>query len=179
MWCWWCCHEPPGEFIHMPIKQHKISRKFVTVGNFCSWECMKAYALEKYGTHAGGIICMHMRSMREDKRIIRAAPPRIILKQFGGTMDIDEFRKKLDTSIRVAIPDMEHKLYQIVEQVKPATHSVGGDDSKMNSIMSSNCDDDSLRLKRTKPLKRDAKNNLENSLGLSIKKHSTLPGGGL
>lgn len=174
MWCWWCCHPPEGEFLHMPLKQDKQTRKLITIGNFCTWECMKAYALDKYGTHMGGVICMYMRTLRANRDVIRSAPPRIALKQFGGTLSIEEFRKNSSTTMRVCIPDMEHKLYSVVEQSKPETRLHTQSESKMNSIMKSQVEDDSLRIKRNKPLRREAKNNLEKSLGLSIKKNPTL-----
>lgn len=174
MWCWWCCHPPDNEFLHMPIKQHKVTNKLITVGNFCTWECMKAYAIDKYGPHMGGVICMYMRIMKGDKKVTRCAPPRISLKEFGGTLSIEEFRKHSSSTLKTCLPEMEHKLYSIVEPVKNDIQSQGQSDYKMSSIMNSQSQGDSLRLKRSKPLRRDTKNNLEKSLGLSIKQNPTL-----
>lgn len=172
--CWWCCHPPiEGTFIHMPIKQNKDTKTYTTIGNFCSWECMKAYAIDKYSTHITGIICMYMRCMRSDKGVLRCAPARNTLQCFGGPLTIEEFRKNSSTTMKSHLPGIDHKIYECVEQ-KKVQSTQGNSEDKMRSINSATCENESLRLKRTKPLKRDAKNNLEKSLGI-VKKQTTLP----
>ena len=168
--CWWCCHPPPGSFLNMPIKQKRDTRTYTTVGNFCSWECMKAYALDKYNIHTAGIICMYIRCMREERTLVKAAPSRLTLKCFGGPLTIEEFRKNSSSTIRVNLPCMDHKIYDIVEQKKQVQSNSECSENKMKYINSATCENDSLRMKRNKPLKRDTiKNNLEHSLGI-IKK---------
>lgn len=163
--CWWCCHPPPGDFLNMPIKQKKDTRTYTTVGNFCSWECMKAYALDKYNTHVSGIICMYIRCFREENTVLRTAPSRLTLQCFGGPLTITEFRKNSSSSMKQTLPEMDHKVYEFVEQKKTSTHSSSTED-KMKCINAVTCENDSLRLKRNKPLKRDTKNSLEKSLGI-------------
>lgn len=171
--CWWCCHPPSGDFLHMPIKQKKDTKTYITVGNYCSWECMKAHALEKYNTHTAGIICMYMRCMRENKSVLRSAPSRFALQCFGGPLTIDEFRKNSSTAIKMILSGIEHKIYEFVEQKKPPNATNGNANDKMKYINSVSCTNESLRLTRNKPLRRDAKNSLEKSLGI-VKNQSTL-----
>ena len=41
--CWWCCHPSENDFLHLPIKVIPKTNQLKTMGNFCSWGCMKAY----------------------------------------------------------------------------------------------------------------------------------------
>ena len=42
--CWWCTEAlPQFPCIHFPIKYDSHLDRFRTIGNFCSWECAKAY----------------------------------------------------------------------------------------------------------------------------------------
>ena len=140
---------------------------------------MKAYALDKYGEHRCGVICMYMRTMRNEKTLIKCAPSRFTLKQFGGPLTIEEFRKNSTNTIKIGIPDLDHKIYSVVVQSKPELHTQNNSDGKLNSIMTTQCSNEPLNLKRTKPLRRDRdNNNLEKTLGLTIKKNSFLTVGG-
>ena len=64
MWCWWCCHPFEGTPLNIPVKYDDRRKKFNTAGNFCSWSCMKSYALDKYGCGKGSLICSNMVMMR-------------------------------------------------------------------------------------------------------------------
>ena len=174
--CWWCCHPPPKgvQFLHMPFKQVVETKRYKTVGNFCSWECMKAYAIDKYKTHVSGVICMYIRSMRDGKSPLRAAPSRLCLKEFGGTLTIEDFRKNSSNSVKAVLPDVDHRVYQVVEQpVSGPRENITTNENKMKSIMSSHCENETLRLKRTRPLKRENTNNLAYTLGI-VKKDPSL-----
>jgi len=111
---------------------------------------------------------MYIRCIMEEKKLIKSAPARQTLKCFGGSLDIEEFRKHSSSTIRACIPVFEHKIYEFVEQKKSENFISGlsNNADKMKHINGSNCENDSLRLQRNKPLKRDATNNLERSLGL-------------
>lgn len=165
MWCWWCCHPFEGEILKLPYKYDELRNKFYTCGGFCSWSCMKRYAIDKYGITRGGIICSNIISMR--KKIynklgsITIAPLREQLEVFGGTMSIEEFRKnsvkdnELAKTINTA--PVENRLIPIISNTR-----------KMDEIKSASGSNETLRLKREKPLKRN-ENNLEAALGLIIK----------
>ena len=62
MWCWWCCHPFEGDTLELPYKYDEKRNKFYTCGGFCSWSCMKRYAIDKYGITRGGIICSNKSS---------------------------------------------------------------------------------------------------------------------
>jgi len=126
---------------------------------------MKRYAIDKYGITRGGIICSNIIIMR--KKLynklgsIRIAPLREELDVFGGTMTIEEFRN--DSVVDKEKPKeidkkpLESKVIPIISNTK-----------KMDEIKSATGKNETLRLKRDKPLKRN-QNNLESALGLIIK----------
>lgn len=176
LWCWWCCHPPENDILHLPYSIDKVSRKYKTVGNFCSWECMKAYALDKYPSHRSGIICMYIKCLRKSNTVLRVAPSPKCLKEFGGTLTIQEFRSKNNKDVKCIMPDSVHYLTQVVEpQEKSVARPTSSElQSKLDSITNSSGYNEPLKLKRNKPLKRETENNLEKTLGLFTKKKSSL-----
>jgi len=168
MWCWWCCHTFEGIPLSMPYKHDERRNKFYTSGNFCSWSCMKTYAIDKYGCNRGGLICGNMVMMRRKlfNKIgtIKKAPPRQKLIEFGGDMSIEKFRENnvVDTEIPKKIE---------TEPVRDIVIPIHDNTKKMNDIKIATGKNETLRLKREKPLKRN-ENNLESVLGLVIKPKS-------
>tara|TARA_Y100000741_G_scaffold362617_1_gene348755 strand:+ start:1137 stop:1526 length:390 start_codon:yes stop_codon:yes gene_type:complete len=125
---------------------------------------MKSYAIDKYGVNRGGIICgniiMMRRRMYNQSGHVKPAPPRYSLDVFGGTMTIDEFRKNqtIDTTEKKEIISKPYK-----DNVIPFVSNT----KKMDEIKNANSNNNALKLKRNKPLKRNH-NNLESALGLII-----------
>lgn len=172
-WCWWCCHEIEGETLQLPYKYDPLRNKFSTMGCFCSWSCMKAFNIEKNGVNNGGIIAGNIVVMR--KKLygsigpIRCAPYRYLLKEFGGTMSIEEFRKGsvMDPGPQQKLAVEQLQQHHVAEpRIQMSMQAV-----KMSEISNSSGVNEPLRLKRSKPLKRDA-NNLETTLGLIRKNPS-------
>ena len=95
-WCWWCCHSFDGEPLTMPCRYDERRNKFYTSGNYCSWSCIKSHAIDKFGDCRGGIVCgniiMMRRRMYSQSGSVKCAPDRFKLKEFGGSMTIEEFR---------------------------------------------------------------------------------------
>src|SRR6056300_1725774 len=95
--CWWCCHTFTNEPLKLPYHYDYLRNKYVTEGHFCSWSCMKSYAIDKYGLNKGGIICGNIITMRKKMYnligSVVMAPKRYMLKMFGGPLTIEEFRK--------------------------------------------------------------------------------------
>ena len=106
--CWWCCHPFEGTDLHLPYHHDDRTKKFKTMGHFCSWECMKAFNLDRNGINKAGIISTYITLLR--KRVegkanqTRPAPNRFTLKMFGGPFTIDEFRSN-STQIKTVLPD--------------------------------------------------------------------------
>lgn len=173
-WCWWCCHTIEGETLELPFKYDPMRNKFCTMGAFCSWSCMKAFNIDKNGVNNGGIIGGNIVVMR--KKLygsigpVRTAPYRYLLKEFGGPMTIEEFRKGsvIEMGPRRVDPSVEatHHRTEAEPRIQMSMQAV-----KMSEISNSSGVNEPLRLKRNKPLKRDD-NNLEKSLGIIRKNPS-------
>lgn len=85
---------------------------------------------------------------------IRSAPKRILLKEFGGPLSIEEFRSG-SSNVQVFMPYETHRLPILVTSHAVPAKKVGDETGD-------------LVLKRPKPLAR-AKSTLETSLGITRK----------
>jgi hypothetical protein len=141
-WCWWCCHPFEGEPLTMPCRYDDRRSKFYTAGNYCSWSCIKSHAIDKYGDVKGGIVCGNIILMRKKMYnqigSVKCAPNRFKLREFVETLPV-------------------------VENVIPIISNT----KKMDEIKNATTNNNALKLKRNKPLKRNH-NNLESALGLII-----------
>lgn len=165
MWCWWCCHPIEGEALHLPVKYDELRDTFHTVGYFCSWPCMKSYNLDsnhyKMYEVQQNITLMRRRCYGKIQEL-RCAPKRWQLKVFGGTMTIEEFRGEGDEPLlhRPKIHVQEEKV-----SVDVVRTTVSTENRLLKTIQDSNTQNEQLKLKRTKPLKR-TESALEKSLNL-------------
>jgi hypothetical protein len=174
MWCWWCCHPFEGLDLHLPYKYDDKTKRFTTMGHFCSWGCMKSYNLDKNSMAKYGEIGMYITLMHKlaigKTELIKSAPHRYALQVFGGTLSIEEFRASTHHNKILVMPDETHKIQSVMDFVKPESKmyayndNVG--DSKMDEIHKSSGKNETLKLKRNKPLKREETSTLENSLGI-------------
>ena len=164
MWCFWCCHDFENTPLSMPYRYDDRRRQFSTMGNYCSWSCMKSHAIDKFGITRGGIICGNISLMR--KRLynqlstVKPAPDRYRLKEFGGDLTIEEFRKNQTVDLG---EQQKVDIKPVVNNVIPVISNT----RKMDEIKNVSSTNNALKLKRNKPLKR-SHNNLESALGLII-----------
>lgn len=172
-WCWWCCHPVEGTELHLPYKYDDRLKRFSTMGSFCSWSCMRSFALSEYTDAQAGILCSYINMMHKKAtntcETVSSAPSKWALKVFGGTLSIEEFRNmSRNKHVTVRMPNETHKLYTVVEINKRETKiSTDGElESKFRDIQNATGTNEPLKLKRSKPLKRENENNLEKSLGL-------------
>ena len=152
IWCWWCCHPFESESIGFPYNHDDRRDTFHTTGTFCSFECVKAYNLDRdsatKGINAMWILLMKKRILGKTTPI-NTAPKRQALKQFGGPLSIEEFRSGR-SDIRIRLPNEIRQPPEIT--VRPVEPVSSGE----------------LVLKRPKPLKRE-QSLLEKSLGIRNK----------
>jgi len=163
-WCWWCCHSFDDAPLSMPYRYDDRRNKFYTAGNYCSWSCIKSHAIDKYGVNRGGIVCGNIIIMRKKMYnqigSVKCAPNRFKLVEFGGDMTIEEFRENLTKDQGDYKPV---DTAPVIDNVIPIISNT----KKMDEIKNATATNSSLKLKRTKPLKRNH-NNLESALGLVI-----------
>lgn len=170
--CWWCCHQPHGDILQMPVAHNRRTDSFVLKGCYCSWECMKAHVSEKAserqrGTINGNIMLLRRRMYGRGTVKCVPAPHFSRLERFGGDMDIEKFR---ESNVADMGPLNKHirtdTVQEDVTQVIPLqTTNTATTDNKMWEINQTEVSNQPLRLRREKPLKRD-QNNLASMLGL-------------
>lgn len=179
--CWWCVHDlPQRPCLHLPIKYDDKRKIFGTVGNFCSWPCAKAYAINMGTARAGEIqsLLSLMRLQALGKHVpLWPAPKRETLACFGGTLTIEAFRKfgglveppQLYYPFEKRfIPIMGGEQHVATNASGAAPISKAGESRRLMAIENSSTESDTLRLKRNKPLVR-ATSKLENALGIKRK----------
>jgi hypothetical protein len=174
MWCWWCCHDFDGQQLHLPYKYDSHRNKFETMGCFCSWGCMKSYNRTYNRTRSAIIatnIVLMYKSMYGKVDTLFCAPNRHSLKEFGGTLSIEEFRKLSERGTRVIVnmPDEIHHMQEVIVRRELKTPTEVDHSNKFHEISQTGTTNETLKIKRQKPLKRD-ENNLEKTLGIIRKK---------
>jgi MYM-type Zinc finger with FCS sequence motif len=156
--CWWCCHPFPGPSLHYPYKYDAKTKKFTTTGHFCSWECVKAYAIDqnipRSGEFQAYIALMHKHANNNKYTITNKAPKRYALKMFGGSLTIEEFRHG-SSNVCVTMPYEHH--------VMP--HITAAGPTRVAPPPAASGQTSDLVLRRQKPLAR-TRSSLETSLGI-------------
>jgi hypothetical protein len=176
--CWWCVHGlPQRPCIHLPIKYDDKLNRFTTVGNFCSWQCAKAYAIDTISAKSGEVQSyLAMMRLRAYGKFVPLwpAPKRQFLACFGGTMSIEEFRTygglveppQLYFPVEKQLhPIFNNSINESSARGVTAVGSASQNSSRLLAIENSTGQQDSLKLKRSKPLARAA-SKLESSLGI-------------
>jgi hypothetical protein len=99
--CYHCRHNFNMQPLSIPIKYYPKENKFDSDGVFCSFNCMLAYIHERNsfiykdsGCHINLLYKM-LYGVKNSKII--PAPSWKLLKNYGGTLSIEEFRKTFDT----------------------------------------------------------------------------------
>tara|TARA_B110000971_G_scaffold218535_1_gene257549 strand:- start:1507 stop:2220 length:714 start_codon:yes stop_codon:yes gene_type:complete len=151
--CWNCCHSFEEMVYGLPLKY--ISGIFYTYGDFCSLECAARYALEYFDNYHEIISLVNLYNNITNEttdKVISLAPNKLLLKTFGGTMEIDEYRGGFsDKNIHdIKIPPILPIKHTI------DTHEINSGHNKAN-----------LKLYRKKPLPSEKKS-ITNSMNLMI-----------
>lgn len=154
--CFWCCHTFGWTNIVLPTSYDAYKNVYTCEGYFCSPECALAYNYAeshisdsiKWNRHA--LLGFLYHEMYHD-RLLSPAPPRTLLRMFGGPLDIEQYRDYLTTDnnivlsastpIRLIFPSMnvQGPLRDIKKHV-----SLSNDAIEKAS--------EQLRLKRSKPV---------------------------
>jgi len=96
--CWNCCHSINDEILSQPIKYE--NNVFTTVGNFCCYSCISRYIIDSNESSENifnklSTLNLYYNIKNNTKsNSITPAPSKLVLKMFGGYMDIDEYRNK-------------------------------------------------------------------------------------
>lgn len=151
--CWWCCHPFEG----MPCALPEVYRrdKFFVCGVYCSFNCAASYNFSKNDGDdmwmRYSLLNLMYKKMYGTKFVkIGLAPPREVLKMFGGYMCIEEFREtslRMDKTFQVIKPPMVAIIPKIEENILNRGIRTGHTNEHILSKTQN-----SLKLKRTKPV---------------------------
>jgi hypothetical protein len=153
--CFWCCHEFTTQTFTLPISFDTNKNLFVCSGIYCSPECALAYLYadvnisdnSRWQRHA---LLSELYKPLYGEREISIAPPRSILRIFGGPLDIKQFREYVTSTCDVILSELPP-----IRMAIPSMNIQGPlrDIKKYVSISNDAIDkaSEALRLKRSKP----------------------------
>ena len=157
--CLWCKNSFTTPSIELP--EDYFNNTFFCIGNFCSWNCAKTYNIDANDSSTWKreslLNLMYFKTYGEFKDI-NPAPSWLLLDEFGGHLNIEEFRNLFifnNKDYLLLHPPLITRQLQIEESYKKSN----------NQNMASNTYDGELVLKRTKPLEQNGLN-LEKTMGL-------------
>ena len=172
--CWWCCHQFEGPPCCLP--EYVRRGKFYVAGCFCNFNCAAAYNFNRNDNNVWEryslLNLMYKKLFNTNFVKIDMAPPREVLKMFGGYMEIDEFRAhclKQEKTFQVVRPPLVSIIPKIEEHINPKNRVVN--EHILNSTQSK------LKLTRSKPLISD-KSSIQTYMNITFKKEDPSGGGG-
>ena len=166
--CYNCCHKFTSQPISMPFlfSNNMFFVKYV----FCSWECMKRYNLDCNNSNMNvvfSLIQKFYQHVNGKTDLITIAPPKFVLKDFGGKMSIKEFRNH-----------NKEIIYNIIEYPiivnNPTVQKIdnfswikedSAKDSYQNHTIKQNIENQN-QVVLHRPVGSKSKSSLENSMGL-------------
>jgi len=169
--CWYCCHAYEGDPLPFPLSYDERTNLFKVCGSFCSWACVHAYGRDRGRTHTGSLsrgmdTFLLYRRTTKSKAPPPIAPPRQMLKAFGGQLSIDEFRNESSSYTYSSIPENCVVSPSVLLKFEAAVPTR----SAANRFLSVTTREDTLRLSlkdgAEPPRGKKAKTLLETALGL-------------
>lgn len=92
--CYYCHHLFDNKPFYIPLKYSETLNRYKLFGNFCSPNCAKSYCLSnkllESKTH---LLCKFYRELFGPSFKFLPAPSFLKLKEYGGILSIEEFRK--------------------------------------------------------------------------------------
>jgi hypothetical protein len=153
--CFWCCHRFETRPVVLPVKDQG---EYIEVqGNFCTPECAMSYLFDlRMDSYCRWEQLSLLNRIYGINGPIKPAPPRQILKLFGGPMGIEEYRnlvRKGHLRVDIHLPPMVSLLATM--DTKPIDfYDVSLTKNVMETVKERlDKAEQVLKLKRTKPLK--------------------------
>lgn len=155
--CWNCSYSIDNHIVTIPHKY--IKQIFYINGSFCSYECAARYIYDNYnGSEMWDKIALlsyyfNLSTNNVGKRIT-PAPNKLMLKKFGGNLDIQEYRK-------LSMTKQKH-----IDIYLPPIIPISHDEYCYEGKLKNNELNGELRLYRKKPLNN--KNNIYDTMNLKV-----------
>jgi hypothetical protein len=154
IYCWWCCH--PFSCMPCALPEYYRKDKFYVCGCFCSFNCSASYNFSKNDDDMWerySLLNLMYKKLYNEKFVkINLAPPREILKIFGGYMTIEEFREnsyKNEKTFVVVKPPLISIIPKIEENINNKTNKNNLSNVNENILTKTQ---NTLKLKRNKPV---------------------------
>ena len=170
-YCWWCCH--PFSWMPCALPEYYKKEKFYVNGCFCSFNCTASYNFSKNDDDIWerySLLNLMYKKLYNEKFIkINLAPPREILKIFGGYLTIEEFREnsfKNDKTYTVVKPPLISIIPKIEENISNTAKNFKNSFPLVNENIL-NKTQTNLKLKRNKPV-TNPNNTLQSFMDLKI-----------
>jgi hypothetical protein len=148
--CWWCTY--PINNYPCVIPEKYYNEKYYVFGCFCSVNCASSYNLNLNDHKIMERYALLIRLYNKTNNKINLAPPKEILKKYGGIIDIEEYRNNFITC------DKEYRL--LLPPVVLLNHSID------ETISENNNNNTNEILTVNKKRIATTKNNLFNTMGI-------------
>lgn len=96
--CFHCCHKFNNKPFFIPYDYCPKLNRYKLFGNFCSPNCAKKYAQDSPILNKKIYLISMFYSQYINTRFIKPAPPKMMLKCFGGPFTIEQFRENFDNN---------------------------------------------------------------------------------
>ena len=97
--CWWCKYSYNTSTVELP--EYYFNNMFYYIGKFCSYNCAMAYNIDINDgniSKRNSLLYLHYKNTYNKIDKIVSSPSWKILKDFGGTIDIEEYRNNFITN---------------------------------------------------------------------------------
>ena len=112
--CYHCHHNFDNMPFYLPFQYSQVMDRYKLYGNFCSPNCVKAYALNsKNFQNKTSIIGQFYRKLFGVEFTIHPAPSIYLLRDYGGSLTIEEFRKSFYNNKRYTLNNINSKVIYI------------------------------------------------------------------
>ena len=155
--CFWCCHTFSWQSIVLPSHYDVYSNQYTAEGNFCSPECSMAFCYkdptltDSQRWLRQSLLKVLYASIYPGGTDIHLAPDKRVLRLFGGTLSIEQYRRYVKEGgppLQIAMPPI--RLYMPAINTQATTRDIRSYVSL--SIETVDKASTQLRLKRTKPI---------------------------
>ena len=109
--CFWCCHKFHWTPVYTPISYDAYKNIYTCEGHFCSPECGLAYIYNdnrisdstKWNRHS--LLRFLYADLYKD-RTLSPAPPKTLLRMFGGPLDIEQYREYMFNDNHIVLSEL-------------------------------------------------------------------------
>lgn len=109
--CFWCSHKFHWSPAYSPISYDAYKNIYTCEGYFCSPECSLAYIYNdnrisdstKWNRHS---LLRFLYSELYKERTLSPAPPRTLLRMFGGPLDIEQYREYMFNENQIVLSEL-------------------------------------------------------------------------